>query len=324
MIAAALALVLAEPPREPAVALRWTAPPTCPDAAAVLYAITVEVDAAGGTIGSPPVVEADVTATASGYRIDLRLQADAGERRRSLEAARCDSLVDAVVLEVALLFDARRAAAEPARELPPPEEPSTIERPRTPARSRPTLRPTASRPAVLWLRAGASLGARVLAGSIATPTIGVAVRWRGAELQLDLAHWPAGFATLPGRTREGARLALSTLTASGCARWDRDRFALLGCGGLDVGVQWSRGVGLDRSVGGAGFALAAVPSAAIVVAATRWFAVALGPWLRVGIVRPGVRVDGVGEIQRAASWAAGGTLRLEFAIAGRIRRARGI
>jgi hypothetical protein len=41
-------------------------------------------------------------------------------------------------------------------------------------------------------------------------------------------------------------------------------------------------------------------------------------------VRPAVRVDGVGELFRAAPWSFGGALRLEIEIPGRKRRGRGM
>jgi hypothetical protein len=60
------------------------------------------------------------------------------------------------------------------------------------------------------------------------------------------------------------------------------------------------------------------------VALHRLVWLSIGPWLRVGAVRPGVRVDGVGELYRAPPWSFGGALRLEIEIPGRRTPARGI
>jgi hypothetical protein len=174
------------------------------------------------------------------------------------------------------------------------------------------------------VRAGALVGAGVLERAFAAPTFGVVGVGRYWSVALDLAVWPRGFAAVPGRTREGSRLALTTATVLGCGRWGRGRFAIAGCGGPEVGVQSARGIGLEdpRSYVAPSFALVVAPQ--IEVALTRLVVLSIAPWVRFGLVRPGVRIDGVGEVWRALPFSGGGALRIEVRIPGRKARARGI
>lgn len=304
------------------VALDWRAPAECPDADAVHVAIEGMLTAEPERIDPLPRVTAVVEREPQGFVLRLHLAARGAERVRELRAGSCVTLVDAVAVEVGLLI--ARRSPEPARA--PTRPPWSIER----------LDYTAPEPQprslALSLRAG-TLAAPVLPSSFVAPAIGLALEGRAWSTAIDLAVWPGGFASLPGRTREGARLGLVTATLSGCARWPgTPTFALVGCAGIELGALVSRGRGLLDAKSAADPSLAIAFAPAIERTLFGPVRVAFGPWLRVGAVRPGVRVDGIGEIHRMPAWTLGGALRLELRvwsrrtakIPGRTRRVRDI
>ena len=167
------------------------------------------------------------------------------------------------------------------------------------------------------LRAGVAAGASLIEQSFVAPTLGAALvagRWSSA---IDLAHWPAGLASVPGSTTRGARLSLSTVNLTGCARAGADRFAASGCGGLELGVLVARGEGLDRP--------RTIATSQVAVTLGPSFDLGLGPrvvasvapWIRLALRRPGIAIEGVGELARPRIAAFGATLRLEVEIVGR-------
>jgi hypothetical protein len=328
------AVSLGGPPAEatdepPLVELRWQAPAECPDATAVHAAIASLVPEHPLHAETPPKVDAQIEGEASGFVLRLQLAAKSGTRTRELRARACASLADAVAMEVALLIEAEREAAiadDTARTTASdstPTVPATTTPAPTPAATTSPKDEAPKRPH--WrVRFGALVGARVVEGSLAAPTNGappVGRFWAGV---LDHPPRPHGVVAVPERSDEGSRISLSTLTLAGCGRWGRGRFALAGCGGAELGVQWAKGIGLDGSRSTAEPSVAFVVTPKIEIVAHRLVVVSLGPWVRVSAVRPGVRVDGVGELYRAALWSFGGVLRLEIAIPGRNARRRGM
>ncbi|HWB79360.1 MAG TPA: hypothetical protein VG755_30570 [Nannocystaceae bacterium] len=328
----ALLSIVARLAEAPAVAtprwveLDWRAPAECPDAEAVHVAIEGMLTAEPERIDPLPRVTAIVERESRGFVLRVRLAARGAERVRELRAGTCTTLVDAVAVEVSLLI-ARRDRPE-ALTIASPFARLDYAAP-SPTASVP---PSPRRSLALSLRAG-TLAAAVLPSSFVAPMIGLAVGGRRWSTAIELAVWPGGFAPLPGRTREGARLGLVTATLSGCARWPGTaRFALAGCVGLELGALVSRGRGLLDATRATDPSLAIAFTPAIERTLFGPVRVAFGPWLRVGAVRPGVRVDGIGEIHRLPAWTLGGALRLELRIfsrkaakiPGRTRRVRDI
>lgn len=329
MLLAALSIVLrlahapaVEPPRW--VELDWRAPAECPDAAAVHAAIEVMLPAEPERIDPLPRVEAIVQRQPEGFVLRLHLGARGAERTRELRAGSCASLVDAVAVEVGLLIAQRSGELAPAEATSPTEPAASVVPPRTtaPAETVTTRAPGPRRRSPLhWrVRAGVSMSARVLDPTPAAPTLGAALvgtRWAAI---VDLALWPRGFAAIPGRTREGSRLTLFTVTVGGCARRPAAvRFAIAGCGGLELGALASRGIGLSDARRAAAASLALLLAPTFELAVVGPLRVSLGPWLRLGLVRPGVRIEGVGEIHRAAPWSLGAAVRVELEFAARRR-----
>ena len=322
---ALLLRLLGEPSApEPAthVELRWTAPPTCPDAAAVHRAIAAIVVDDPRSDGPQPRVDAAIRVVDDHFELSLVLASSRGTRTRELTGARCAALVDAVAIEVALLVEAEVAAraSEPAGiETPPPVAEEPRQDPPPPVRRAPPSRQLpAWRHLPAWrLRAGAAAGASVIEDAFVAPTLGVVVVGRRWSSAIDLTHWPAGLASVPGSGTRGARLSLSTAALGGCARAAQGRFAVAGCGALELGVLVARGTGLDRPRSIATSQVAVNHGPAFELALGRRVIASLAPWIRLALRRPGIAIDGVGELARPRIAAFGATLRLEVEIVGR-------
>lgn len=187
-------------------------------------------------------------------RASLVLAGHAAERE--LRAARCDEVVEALALVVAILIDPNAdtrpigvtvapptAAVAPARVPAPAAPPAKRVAPRVVSRPAPKPPPSAVRPSAPWYRfiAGAHLAAE---GAVAPElTLGPRVFF-GADLQRDL-RWPSSLrlsgARLLGRTlRDGegtASLVLDVGRAEVCfLRLAEGRLALEPCAGFGAGV----------------------------------------------------------------------------------------
>jgi hypothetical protein len=119
-------------------------------------------------------------------------------------------------------------------------------------------------------------------------------------------------------------VSLTTASFGGCARAAQDRFAIAGCGALEIGALVARGIGLDGGRTVATSTVATTLGPVIEVGLGRRVVVAVAPWIRLALRRPGISVDGVGEVARLRAWAFGATLRVEVEIVGRKRRGRRI
>ncbi len=316
-------------PTSSGVELQWHAPPPCPDRAAVLARIDALAgdDAHAGI--DPPQLHARVRAQTGGFVLALEVRTRSGQRTRTLTAAGCDALADAVATEAALLLD---AAAQDA--ITTPERDGSAATAVVPLRG--TVAITAARlvprrPARphARVRAGLLAGSGVIEAAVLAPTVGVAALWRRAAATIDLAWWPGGFAPANARGTRGARLSAVTVLAGGCARAAGARVGASMCAGFELGARIAQGVGLltPRRVVAPQVAIALSPG--IELALGTRVRLSLGPWLRLALVRPGLRIDGVGGLARARGVGLGGALRLELALGragaqsvGRIRRAR--
>lgn len=162
MILASTALALAwqlvrlQAPAPPADEVQWSAPPGCPDRAALLDGVARR----RGRALAPGEARIVGRASALGRRFRLELELEAGGRRetRVLHANRCAALVDAAALLVVLAVDAAAAPApadggptpalavvpeaeatppeplpEPSPPEPPPPEPAPVGIPAPPA-----------------------------------------------------------------------------------------------------------------------------------------------------------------------------------------------
>lgn len=223
----------AEPERaEEVVELRYAAPPGCPTRDAAVELIRERTPAVRFAAGAPRVFEVRVTAGEHGYTGALVVD-DVADKQ--LTARRCDDLVTALALVIALAIDPTAAVAprvEAVAAPPPPPPP-----PPSPRRPPPARRLDAALAGVLGVGHTPDL---FLAG-------GVAAR----------AAWPAVAAELAivaGRdsTREdGARAAFTRIVArpAACRLRAGGRLEVGGCGHAEVGLVRATGDDIINSRG---------------------------------------------------------------------------
>src|SRR5436853_573657 len=117
------------------VVLRYTAPASCPDRAALETLVGQRAPAARFVDAAQRVFAITVTATATGFAGDLAVSGADGAADRTLTAARCDDLVGALALVVALAIDpdsGLRTSDPGPRTDPEPEHTSVVSGVRSP------------------------------------------------------------------------------------------------------------------------------------------------------------------------------------------------
>lgn len=307
-------VVLLQPPETgeiaPGVALEWVAPPSCPDMAEVEQRIAARVQP-GSAQGASARLR--VTASDPGFVLTLDLSIARGmPMQRVVEGPRCDELVDAASLMIAVAVDpvfvvdlsdvVAIVAAHDATTVPTPRRrPTVVEAP--PAARAPTKRD------VVPLRIGlrASTGAWI--GAMPRPAATIAVDVALPAMRLGWAE--LGAIAIPRqRTRVsdsvGATLWLASAVLRGCIapplRADTQSIARvrpMACVGLATGAIGGRGRGTDVATG---------------AAQALWISAAAGGGLDVTIVRrlgvfarfdghlharrPGFHIDGGGRVHR--------------------------
>jgi hypothetical protein len=231
--------------------VRWTAPPDCPDREVVATRIAQRL---GRPLADEAVaVDARVTTTDRGHEARVELNIGGHHEVRTLLAASCLPLAEAVALLVVAAIDAGardRAATTPPTGSDPAPGPAPTPAPTAhPEDGELTPVPTnmANEPAPLEhvdpgrprrrgpgmfvrLEGGPELGAVVrVSGAFG---LGVGVLWRRFRLQF------MGIAVVP-RTVERAladlRAGLFAGAVTGCLRTGRGRFEVPLCAGVEVG-----------------------------------------------------------------------------------------
>lgn len=222
----------------------WTAPRGCPSAADVRAKVTNRL----GELSLDDVA-IDVTVTRAGGKFSAAI--DAGElsgNGRSLTAAKCSELADAVALIVA------RLASEAVREKPP--APTTI--PAMPVAAPRTEELTLTLPVEQPHGAAWTAGFRALAltGIGMTPEVGVGADV-SAFLQRDTTFVEVGYARWVPRpmqilaTADGAVQFDLQLVAARIG-WASTKMPLRGWGGLEVGQMHGAGAALRTPESGVG------------------------------------------------------------------------
>lgn len=318
------AMVLAAPPEPtPARALDWSAPETCPDAAA----ITARVEQLIGRElddGSESVRVRAIVEVGERPQVRLRVDSETGSRERTITAASCAELgeVAAVVIAVAIDPSAslRADAVEPeppapqARPVPPPAPPQPRERP-APEPTSPSQRTDAAheRRPVGTLRIGAGAATGALPGVTAALELGAGVRWRHARIDLWAEHWLGRVAEAPGANDAAVLVRLTIARAQGCwvpTAGKKVEFPL--CAGAAIGAASARGRGVPEArVVRVAWAAAHLQAAVLFVPIRR---LALGPFVRgqVPILRPAFSLDGYGVVHRTAAAGFVGGLSIEL------------
>jgi hypothetical protein len=275
-------------------AVRWDAPPACPNRDEVTDLVR-QLLGRDGDDESHVTANARVRRTATGWELTLVLATDAGVQQSTLTAVRCQALAEAVALQVALAINPMSVV-----DVFETREPSQLEppSPRWPpsAGLRGAVRGAGG--AVFGFSDGARPGAALL-GALAWPA------WR---LELGLASSFLGEVHDRSAPEAGGRLTLFTAEGRFCQVSRAGSLEIPACVGAQVGAMRGSGFGLAIS------RTDTRPWVALLVGpALRWHLGAnLALWLEVDaivpVVRPAFRIENLGELYRApgsgaATWA---------------------
>ncbi len=304
--------VAAEPVAPVTPTLQWSAPPTCPAAEQVRE----RVAALARPAGAPLAVRVAVEPGEAGFVATIELDDGDGTARRTVTAASCDALADAVAVIVAVASG--RVETEPAAPQDPAPEPAIVtprEQPQPSAAADPTATPAAAparTPAARRDTTSGTRGAKVRSrwGVAAdaglrwrtvpgvAPAIAIGVAWIGRGARVELR----GVATTPTRSeplpspyqRVTATIHSGVVQARGSWVPQLRRLELPLGGGLELGALTASGRGGDRSrtrtavlvalVAGAGLAWVPVPRVALRLDVAASFAL-VRP--RFGVQTPG-------------------------------------
>lgn len=322
------------------IALRWRAPTGCGDADGVLddaLALLVDPVDPGVTLR----VEASVVVRERAALV-LRIGDGPGASERHLEVARCDALVSAAALLVAMAIDPSvggsitdaivpepDAPIEPAPIEPAPIEPAPIEPARiepapvavveSPPAPSPLALPTDPRtPLHLGASLGAGLGAFTLPRVTAALELDLSLATRTARVELGATWWAPTEGTSTSNARVRGRFQLAAAVLRGCVvpRWRALEFPL--CAVAQAGAILGRGTAAlpdPRSARAPWIAVGGGPS---ILWRPRRAGGRLGLWLRAeghgALTRPAFETAPSGLVWRAGPGAlvvqAGAELRL--------------
>jgi hypothetical protein len=320
----------AEAEDEPLV-VRWSAPPECPDRAALVQRIAALVP---GATGRGVAVEIDLHREATGLRGSLVLRTPWGSTTRVLEAERCEAVLEATALLVAIAIEPleteRALAREHAAGVAPP---TTREVPSPPSPRRRTAAPVAptepaGQPAMepseapspspapsrvvqgkVRVEGGAAAGLLPEPGTVVAVAAGV--RYRLVRVGAHGVLWPAQQALHPRDPTVAATLRLWAAGAHACSgpRWGAVELPV--CLGLDAGAMRGQGRGaLLRAEAAVRPFLALRLGPALAWSPVPAVALWLGVDVAATVVRPRFSIEDLGPIH-SANWMSG---RVFFAV----------
>ena len=252
---AALTLALA-PPAAAGELLRWDAPASCPSRAALEQAVAADLGRPL-TTGDAEAVSAGASARRRGDRrweLALTIEPrDAPAVARTVVAERCELLVEAAALMIAVaidpdLFAEPVLAAEPTSREPqdiPLEVPVSRKLPEV--HDAPAPRPRPTPPATRSLRAAVSLAAGLDVGALPRPAPGFLLRLgllaRRVRAEVGAGHWLEQSARVAG-SAGGGDVRLTAAQLAVCPRFALRKLELPVCAGLELGAMRGEGVGV--------------------------------------------------------------------------------
>lgn len=308
MLGLTLALALAGP-SEP-LEVTWTAPAGCPQGESVQAAIASNLAREDfGDALDEVLVRGEIVAASPGWRLNVSVRLPDGAVDRELTADTCDELAAAAGLIIAVALDplrVQKVRAPPQPEPVPTGPPQAWANPPRPATAEPEPEPERppepdEPPRVFDLRLAAMLdvGSLPTVRGGAEAGFGVVGRWFRADA--SALYWaPRAIRSFGSAPDAGARLQQAGLGARLCLKPELGAFEASSCGGLQGGMSWSRGVGLDSPqttalpwlTATAGMEVAWVSRAAVGLFA--------GVDAQFHLVRPRVNIDGLGEALKVA------------------------
>lgn len=297
----AIAFTLVEPAS--GVEIAWNGPAACTDGTRVQAAVDELIRAPREDLAA----RADVTVVHDGERLraDVEIVHEAETSHRTLRAAECGELQDAVALVVAVAVDPLGASAtvsDALQEQTAPVE-ATDALPEPPIAiplAEPTVdldvelgsdaEPPTATPVRVPLQGsahvmgGGDLGLVVGAGGVLGG--GLALDISRGRIELAAVH---RFATMV-RQREqpdvGARFTLTAGRVSGCGVPGVGRFSVPMCAGVELGSVVGQGSGLDDNRTTYAVWAGVVPHVRPTVRATSWLAFGLDLQLPIALTRP--------------------------------------
>lgn len=327
MLAVVLAATIAAPAEAPpGLALSWTAPESCPDEAALRARV---VQMTGEEAARTASLSAHATARQEGperWSLSLELVGPSGAGRRELSAPRCEELMEAAALVVAIAVDPQAAlssAAAPQEEVvptPPPvseaegtgedghvdedmsesagaEAPAaaSVEEPAAAPELTPTASPGRARRVQVGVRAAAGVSfARLAPRTGAAVSLMLSVGGRGWRAELGGLYTPP---VTGGPSPEiGGVFQAGAVVLRGCPSLRRGTIEVPLCAGLQVGAMEGRGRGSGLVT--------------TTTARSPWLAVTLGAAMawrpRAGRVGVWLQADAIAALLRPTFVTAGG------------------
>lgn len=319
---------------EPLV-VRWSAPAECPDEAALVQRIAALVP---GAPGEGVSVEVDLRREGTGLRGSLALRTPWGSTTRELEAERCEAVLEATALLVAIAIEPLQTEQALAREqttAAPPAPAPTVPASPPPARSRvsapiapivpaelpagssdaedPAAPPLRALQGTLRLEGGGAAGLLPEPGT--TVAIAAGIRRGLVRVGAHAMLWPAQRGLHPRDRTVAATLRPWAAGVHGCGgpRWRTLELPV--CLALDAGAMRGQGRGAllraDAAVRpylalrlGPALAWSPVPALAL------W----IGADLSATLLRPRFSIEALGPIH-SAGWVSG---RVFFAVEARL------
>jgi hypothetical protein len=278
------------------LALSWTAPAGCPDAAAVRAEVTRLLGGEGPPSAQVVIVTAVVVEERPGaWQVTLERPGAGGVR--VVRGSTCAAIGDAAAVILALMIDPtaviepRRApASAPASR--PASPPATAPRPPPPPRRRP----------LAW-RATVFGGVDFTSLPGVSPGVGAsgALRLGRQRVEVSFEYWTGARGHVADRTTAGGDLDLWLFTVSTCRALLAGRFELGPCLGLDLGRMHGQGFGVQRPGEGAALWVAARGGLLAAFELTRHWALFARAEAVIPLERPRFVLTNVGPVHRAAA-----------------------
>jgi hypothetical protein len=293
--------------------LKWTAPADCPDADADRW--LADRPRPDETVRANATVTGDPD---SGYALVLTIETADGEVVSETESQSCETLAEAVALQVAMAVDPSLAldfgeheaqAGGDAEPVPPPDPtapgpspeptPEPVKKPPTEPRTR----------FAAWLE-GAAEARRV-------PTVdgrfggGGSVLIENGRFDLGYLHTFGQRKAYPGIPDVGLDIRHWALVVRGCYRPEVKRVEFPVCGGGEFGALAARGFGVDVPALDRGPWVALTASGGLMVNVVKWFSLGVALTGFVALTLPPATVDALDPFFAPSRLGGGGVLRLE-------------
>ena len=312
-----LALALAGEPLD----VTWTAPPSCPPSDVVHEAIANNLAREDFGDGLDDVrVDARAEEDPEGWRLHVEVQLPQGAVERELTASTCDELAAAAGLIIAVALDplrVERVRPQPNADAPPE---AWVNPPKPPApppdrKPEPAPQPEAERPLRFDLRAAGMLDVGTLPHVRGGAAIGFGFVGTWLRADATLLYWaPREVLPFDDTPTVGARLQQGGAGGRVCLKPQLGAWEPSTCGGLEGGLAWGRGIGIETPrtttlpwlTATAGLEVACVSRASVGLYA--------GVDAQFHAIRPRVRLDGLGDAVRVAPVGARAVLGVLFRV----------